>query len=191
MHYCILVITKEFPTNKVLEKKMTPYSEETFYEQFGENDEIPTTARPQFLWDYWKVGGRYCAKIKLKIDKANEEYNWDFIVREARAGRLFRSMLLEDCLKKKVIFFEEDYYPYIGYYDDYLRVDGAKIKDIIDFEDLAINHNWGFIGKDDEVYSRDYYNGEKWIDDDQYEEKVRKAIEDVSDCYACIIDIHD
>lgn len=188
MHYCILVITKEFPTDEVIWKVMEPYSEEDFYDEDGD---AKSEVYPQFLWDFYRLGGRYCGKIKLRINKEDETYNWGFYAKDNRSSCLFRSMLLENCVSKKIICFEEDYYPYIGYEDGYIRVDGAKIKDIIDFEDLALNHNWGFIGKDGEAYSRSYWNGNDFVDDEHYEDHVKSAIQDVDDCYACIIDIHD
>lgn len=31
MHYCSIIITKEFPTNDVLEEILSPYNEDDYY----------------------------------------------------------------------------------------------------------------------------------------------------------------
>lgn len=185
MHYCIMVITKDFPTDEVIEKKMSPYYEYALDEEAAEH--------PPIQYDGYCIGGRYCGRVKLKVDRnADDEYEWGFYGREPRAGRLYRSMMFEELNNKKPVHWwhEENYHPYLGYWDGYLRVDGAKISDVIDFEELVINHGYGFIGKDDEIFCRQYWNGESFDEDPEYENKVREAIRDVQDCYVTVIDIH-
>lgn len=192
MHYCICVITDEFPSLKVIEEKMKPYNE---YDYDDEKDE-----RPRILWDGWQIGGRYCGRIKMKVNREDEKYEWGFYNPEPRAGRLYRSMMMEGCIAAgKMVPIgnelwhcrEEDYYNYLGYRDGYLRVDGCAVKDVIDFEENATS-TWGFIGKDGEVYTRNYWNREQeeWVDDEEYEDKVKAAIADVNDCYITFVDIH-
>lgn len=190
MHACICVITDEFPSQKVIEKKMEPYYE---YREEDANESIPI-----FRWDSWQIGGRYCGRIKLKINHEDEMYNWGFYEKVPRAGRLYRSSFLEGCIKAGEMvpignelwhFSEEDYYPYFGYCDGYLRVDGCRIEDVIDFEKTATS-TFGFIGKNGEAYARDFWNGEKWVDDETYEEKVKEAINNVKGCYITFVDIH-
>ena len=194
MHYCIIVITEQFPTDDILDQKLRPFSDDTFYGQFPDDEEIPEDAvRPQFTWDWWTVGGRYGGLLKLKIDEADEEYNWMYVAKEPRAGRLFRSDILEQINNKKPWFChdEERAFLYMGSREGYIHVDGCKIKDVIDFEDTVVNHGWGFIGKNGEAYSREYWTGKKYIKDELYEEKVKAAIQNVEDCYVCYVDIHD
>lgn len=192
MHYCIAVITKDFPTDKALQEVMEPYYEERYY-----NDESEDKKRPLFLWDCWCVGGRYSGILKLKIDHDDSDsvYRWGFFSKEPRAGRLFRNVLLEDCIKNKPnrFFVEEDAYPYLGSRDGYIRADGCRIRDVVDFEDTVVNHGFGFVDLDGTVYVRRYWDGEHWIDDDLYEEKVKAAVtsKNLSDCYATYIDIHE
>ena len=190
MHSCICVITDEFPSLKILEKKMEPY----FKYREGDIDE----SVPPFKWDGWEIGGRYCGRIKLKIDHEDEMYNWGHYVKTPRAGRLYRSLLLENCIEAGKMLpigndlwhcSEERYYSYFGYYDGYLRVDGCRIEDVIDFEKTATS-TLGFIGKNGEAYIRKFWNGEKWVDDETYEEKVKEAINNVEDCYITYVDIH-
>lgn len=194
MHFCIAVISKEFPSHEVLNKKLEPFNGDNYYDGEEENKQ-----RPLILWDSWRIGGRYCGQIKLGIDRNDEKYDWGFYARVPRAGRLYRSALIEACEQssKKYAppgscffhFREEDYYPYMGYYDGYLRVDGCLIDDVIDFEKTVMS-TFGFIGKDEEVYARDYWDGNDWVKVDDYECKVKEAIADTEKCYITFVDIH-
>ena len=197
MHYCFVVITKEFPTDDVLSEALAPFNEDAFYEKREDN---PEEEHPVFLWDYWQVGGRYGGKLKLKIDYDDEEYRWMFYAKigEPRAGRLFRSKMCEtlDSLQKQKerMFFtpiEDDYRGYLGSNDGYIRVDGCKVKDVIDFEETVVNNGYGFVGKDGEAFAKETWNGHDFIKDEHYEEKVREAIKDVQDCYVTYVDCHD
>lgn len=60
MHYCCLVITREFPSDQVLGKALEPYNEDLFYE-----NKYDGRAYPEFMWDWWKVGGRYTGQFKV------------------------------------------------------------------------------------------------------------------------------
>ena len=197
MHYCFVVITKEFPTDDVLSKALEPFNEETFYEKHEGEDEIPAEEYPVFTWDWWQVGGRYGGNLKLKIDYDDEEYRWMSYAKQdnTRAGRLFRSKMCEvlDSYKKKLYFdaTEDEFRAYMGSRDGYIRVDGCKVKDVIDFEETVVNQGFGFIGKDGEIYARESWNGHDFIKDEHYEEKVREAIKNVQDCYVTYVDCHD
>ena len=197
MHYCFIVITEEFPTNEVIEEKIKPYNEDDFYSQYSGQDEIPEDAVwPTFTWDWWQVGGRYGCLLKLKVDREDEEYGWMFYAKEPRAGRLYRSYMCETLDKANTSGFvmdwvDDKYRGYLGASDGYIRVDGCKVKDVIDFEETIINHGFGFVGKNGEVYVRKYWSGHKFVEDEQYEEKVKEAIKDVQDCYVTYIDVHD
>ena len=193
MHFCIAIITKEFPTDDVLHTKLAPYYEEDYYN----SEDYAEKPRPVLLWDFWILGGRYGAKLKLnakpKSDDEDDEYRWGFYD-DQRSGRVFRSEFLERCSKNIPGFFhEEAYYKYCGFREGYLLVDGCRIKDALNFDEIATD-NFGFIGKDDEVYVRSYWDGEKWIEvpDEEYETKVKSSLKDVDgDCYITFVDIHD
>ena len=197
MHYCIAIITDQFPSDEVIQKMLAPFNEESFFKQFEDVDEIPEDKYPQFTWDWWQIGGRYCGKIKMKIDETDTEYDWGYYSKQPRAGRLYRSQIFEKHFNSldsdgHVSFRnrEEDAYPYFGYREGYIRVDGCKIKDIIDFDD-TVTVCWGFIGKDGTAYSRTRWNGKDFIKDENFERKVMKATADVNDCYLCFVDVHD
>ena len=51
---------------------MAPYNDETVYrENDDENTEIDY---PEFTWDWYQIGGRYKAKLKLKADLNDEDF---------------------------------------------------------------------------------------------------------------------
>ena len=185
MHYCIAVITKTFPTDSLLNTIMSPYNEEDFYEK-DEHENLPY---PTFMWDWWQIGGRYAGEIKLKINEDDSEYNWGFYVKESRAGKLFRSFLLEKMQKANIKFYsEEDYFTSMGYRDGFLYVDGAKIKDIQNIEELNC---FSFIDKNGNAFTRSYYNRGEFIKNFNFDEQFQNALKDSQDCYIIFLDIHD
>lgn len=195
MHTCYLIITEEFPTNDVINEKIRPYNEDEFYARF-EGEIHDDVKRPDFLWDYWVVGGRYGGLIKLKIDKDDEEYRWMFYEKEPRAGRLFRSAMCETLDKGKTggLMFhlaEDEYRGYMGSDEGFIRVDGCKVKDVVDFEKTIIETGYGVIGKNGEVITREYWDGKHFSDNEKYEEQLREITKDVQDCYITVIDTHD
>lgn len=196
MHTSMVVITREFPTDEVLDKVMEPYNDEAFYEKYSDEDEIPKDAEwPKFTWDYFVVGGRYGGRLKLRMDMEDQTYKWGFYAKEPRAGRLFRSTLCErvDAARREhTIFssFEDEYRGYLGAPEGYIRVDGCKVKDVIDFEKTVLEGSFGIIGKDGKVICREYY-GEKFEENENYEEEVKEELKDVQDCYVTYLDVHD
>lgn len=90
MHYCCFVFTEEFPTDDVLYNVLEPFNEEKFYGNEEENKEYP-----EFMWDWFKVGGRYSAELKLEVRKNDENYRWEFFENNPRNNRLFRSQLID------------------------------------------------------------------------------------------------
>lgn len=187
MHYCSIIITKEFPTDNVLEEILRPYNEDDYYSQ----DE--RQAPPTFMWDWWQVGGRYTGQIKLTIDKDDEEYQWCYMAKEPRAGRLFRSSTLEHFQflsnKNNSFYFEEDYFPSMGYRDGFLYVDGGRVKDIQNLEELGC---FNFIDKDGRAFTRSYYDGQgNFIDNADFDKQFMNALKNSQDCYICVVDIHD
>lgn len=194
MHFTCMLVTKEFPTDEVIENKLNKYAEEPYYEAMDNAEDVPV--RPLFMYDYYRVGGRAGGELKLKFDyKDNQtEYRWMYFSKEPRAGRLFRCGPLESMGKaaKQSGYFwhEEDYYPYMGSRDGYLYVDGAKIADLLE-QDNLVDNSYVYVGWDGAEYAREEWTGETWEEDDQYEEKVKKAMENSQDCYVCMIDMHD
>lgn len=64
MHYCLLLITKEIPSESRISKILQPYDEENL--ECNEKNEV--VSFPVFTYDLWEIGGRYTRKLKLKID---------------------------------------------------------------------------------------------------------------------------
>lgn len=190
MHSCLLLITKEFPTQEVIDKALEPYNEEKFYELKEKNKDIPY---PVITWDWYSIGGRYDGSLKLKIDYENEKYRWQFYSRDGRNGKLFLSKLLSDMeeLANKCgykFFGEENYYGTMGAGDGYLNVDRAFVDDLIEFENVDC---CCCIDKDGNAYTREYWNGNDYEVNDKFDEQLSQIKADSKGCYATIIDIHD
>ena len=133
MHYCTLLITKEFPSDEVILNIMSPYDESR------DDDGDRTGDYPIFQWDWYQVGGRFNGSLKLKVDKDDEKYEWKYIIREDRNKRLFHSYLLtkmKDFAKSNILYAEEDYFKTMGLRDGFLYVDGAKISDLLNFDEV-------------------------------------------------------
>lgn len=191
MHYCLMLLRNEFPTDSVIEKALEPYSEEKWYET--PDDSRDESKRPLFLWDYWQIGGRYNGKLKLKCDIEDDssEYRWRLMAKEPRAGRLFRSYLLETMRQlKKPIFFEDDYLASMGARDGFVIVDGGKIADMLNFAD-EYRRCFCAIDPDGNAYARESWDGNKWIDDPAFEDKIKSVCENKTDGYVVFIDIHN
>ena len=83
---------------------------------------------------------------------------------------------------------EEDYFCSMGFNDGFIYVDGAKISDIINYEDLDC---YTFIGIDREAYSRKWWNGNDFIPNEDFEERLKAEKEKSKDLFVTIIDYHD
>lgn len=64
MHYCLLLITKEMPSEDRISEILKPYDEEDL--ECNKNGEV--ISFPIFTYDWWEIGGRYARKLKIKID---------------------------------------------------------------------------------------------------------------------------
>lgn len=187
MHYCVLVLTKEFPTDEVIEKVMEPFNEEKYYEK---SEKDPSTPRPVFMWDYWQLGGRYCARLKIDVsgDKF-DKYELRFYAKERRSNRLFRSDFLEKMdvgvgFSQKVD--EETALCYMGLRDSVIYADSARIEDCV-----AIPGGFAIVLPDGEAYARKSWDGDSWIKNSSFDEQKDAAIEANKDCWLSVIDIHD
>ena len=193
MHYCCYLYTREFPTDDVIAAALKPFNSEEYYSSEGEEVECPV-----FTWDYWLVGGRYGGKLLL--DCSSEKYEAGFLSRTKRAGRLFRSALLEraaygimdcsleDCQNK---IHEAYAMNYCGAYEGELRVDGAWIPDMTNFDEIS---DWCFcaVDADGTAYAREIWNGEKYIDAEDFDTTLKKIAENNRrDCFLTVIDLHD
>lgn len=191
MHYCCLMLTKEFPTDEVISKALEPFNEETIY-NMDESERV----YPAFMWDWWQVGGRYSGRVKLRYDPHDEfgEYKWAFYAKEPRVNRLFRSQALEkikamaERAGQWFLFTEEDFFTYMGSRDNFLNVDGAKVADILNFDDVM--NSYCFVDADGTGYARETWNGNDFIENDDYDEKVKAVCKVRGDCFAVIIDLH-
>lgn len=75
MHYCVHLLTKELPTKDEIEKIVQPYNSEIVY---GNSDgEGKMINYPIFTWNWYEIGGRYKAALKLKVGEEDDE-NWEY-----------------------------------------------------------------------------------------------------------------
>lgn len=188
MHYCCLIVTEKFPTDEVIADILAPF-------EWG-SDADPECQRV-FTWDWWQVGGRYSGKLKLKIDEEDLTYNWQFYATVPRAGRLFRSKVLETIrtlyrtinnqhdIRPYSLYHEEDLYNELGYRDGYIRVDGALIRDLVDFEQYC-DDCCCLVDIDKKAYSRLY-------EQEDFDQTVHNIFANGNrdNCYAVIVDLHD
>lgn len=187
MHYCCALFSKEFLTDTIIYKILTPFSEY--------NEERPCEY-PAFLWDGYRIGGRYNGLLKLSTKKDPDKYEWNYCISKPRAGRLFRSYVLEQIIPNNDVgsFYsfassEETCFRSLGFRDGFLYVDGAKISDIINVDDLI--NCYCFVDIDGNDYAREYWDGKHFTKNDDFEELIKTAIKNSEDYYVCIVDLHD
>lgn len=164
MHFCIAMITKDFPNIQVID------------DQLIDKD---------ISYDWFQYGGRYAGKVKLKVDKDNDEYEWEYYAKEHRNGRLFLCMLMDQYKG----FNEEDTFPYLGFRDGYLRVDACRVKDCLNLEEAA-TESYSFVYPDG-IIRRDEWEGDCLIKNNDYEKDVIDALKNINEGYICIVDVHD
>nr|DAH89589.1 MAG TPA: hypothetical protein [Caudoviricetes sp.] len=192
MHYCVHLLTKELPSEDKIADIMKPYNSELIY---GSDDEDKQIDYPVFTWDYYRIGGRYKAELKLKVDEegsANSEYyNWGYYDRQDRNGRLFWSSLLST-LKENItpewMYHEEDWFMNMGFGDGHILVDGAKQSDVINIDKLGC---YICILPDGSAIARDSWNGKAIVKDEKFDEKYKQAITNNMDGFITVLDIHD
>lgn len=192
MHYCVHLLTKELPSENKIAAIMKPYNSELIY---GSDEEDKQIDYPVFTWDYYQIGGRYKAELKLKVDEegsANREYyNWGYYDRQDRNGRLFLSSLLstlKENITPKWMYHEEDWFMNMGFGDGYILVDGAKQSDVLNINKLGC---YICILPDGSAIARDSWNGKDIIKDENFDEKYKQAIVDNMDGFITVLDIHD
>lgn len=193
MHYCVHLLTKELPSENKIAEIMKPYNSELVYSSGDEEDK--QIDYPVFTWDYYRIGGRYKAELKLKVDEegsANSEYyNWGYYDRQDRNGRLFWSSLLST-LKENItpewMYHEEDWFMNMGFGDGHILVDGAKQSDVINIDKLGC---YICILPDGSAIARDSWNGKAIVKDEKFDEKYKQAIANNMDGFITVLDIHD
>jgi len=192
MHYCALLITKEFPTEDKIDEIMRPYYYDNI--EYDEKGNL-TSPYPVFTWDWYQIGGRYNGKLKLKIDENDETYNWGFYDRVGRNKRLFYSCLLsrmerfvKDGNIPSYMYSEEDYFSSMGSRDGYLYVDGARINDLLNFEEQSC---YICIDANGNVIARESWDGKAFVKDERFDEKLEEIKKNSRGMFVTVLDIHD
>ena len=187
MHYCVLLFTEKLPTKEEIGKILEPYNDEH------------TDALPTFTWDWWQIGGRYSAYLKLNAKDNDDKYRWMYYDKD-KNGRLFHSFLLNEIREHQNpndIFSVNENMALLsmGYRDGYIYVDGAKISDLIDFykDDDYDNELLGYIciDTDGKAIARSTWDGNNFVDNPNYDKQAREMKRRNKDHYVTILDIHD
>lgn len=173
MHYKGYVITKKIPTEEKLNEILRPYFEENEDNQTG------------FSWDWWQIGGRYGGNIKINFNPEDNED--DCYMFRNRNNKYFISEALNDLKEKIKPYYDElDWLQYMGLRENLLYVDGAYYKDIIDFD---ITNCYVVIDEEQNVYAKEIWNGNDWVETKDFEEKIKNI--NLEDKFITIIDFHD
>lgn len=185
MHYCALLVTNELPNDKHISDIMDKYNVE-----YDEETDKLIGEYPVFTWDWYQIGGRYAGSLKLKVDRDNEKYKWNFYSREEREGRLFHSYLLREIkkfAKSSFMYSEEKFFSSMGFQDDFLFVDGALSDDLLNLEkqDCYI-----CIDSDGSAIARESWNGTAFIKDVNFNDKFHNILKGCSGKYITVLDIH-
>lgn len=182
MHYCLMFLSKKLPTDGDIETALQPYRSEDYY---SKADAGVSVEKPLFTWDWWQLGGRYAGRLKLRVDPHDQEseYQWMFYAKKPRAGRLFRSQLIERFLANQALrlFAEDELFLSMGWRDGYVYVDGAKIADLLNFEEQCTG-----------CYIVLCDDGTAMVRDNEgFDDAVKALCEAKRDGYVTFIDIHD
>jgi hypothetical protein len=78
----------------------------------------------------------------------------------------------------------------MGFRDGFLYVDGAKISDIINTNNISC---FGFIDIDGELYVREEWDrkNSKFIENINFDEEYKNKLKEYSNYYLTVLDIHD
>jgi hypothetical protein len=194
MHICVYLYTSEFPSDEVIRKCMEPYNE---YGSNDDDDDAPYT-RPPMTWDFYQIGGRYGGKLKLGVDKSTEgKYEFAFIARTRRAGRLYRCWPLEEmtrgCLDRRTgtqVFSEDSMLIYMGMRAGYILVDGAWLPDVLNREEIA-DLCAAIIVDDQPAIVRKRWDGDNWITAEDFDDRAKAIMCQMApDHYLTVIDCH-
>lgn len=182
MHYCTLLFTKELPKEYEIYEKI---------KEFDENIDGVYESNPTFTFDWYQIVGRYSALLELKFDTdSDNEYKWRFYEKDPRNNRLFISTALKTLEKgerNSFCFREEEYFALMGSRHGYILVDSAKIKDILNIDDVR---GYNSVFSDGRSTTRSHWNGEEWIDNEDYDKEVSEYIKEHPDYFVTVLDIH-
>lgn len=170
MHYKGHLITDKLPTNDTIRKILGKYSE---YE----------SGLKIFEYDWYAIGGRYGGKIKIKFNPEENEDNYYLF--QHRNNKYFISNLINNLDNNPLKYDELDLLKYMGLNDNILYVDGGYYKDMINFE----LDNCYVVITESEAIPREIWNGDNWIDNEDFDKKISKL--SLDNRFITVIDFHD
>ncbi len=179
MHFKVYLFTDSFPTDELVEERMSKFYD---YSDCENPDERP------FFCDYFGIGGRYCASLKLKADDSNDpKYHWYAVVFDRT--NLFRCNLIES---RRNRYDDWELLRYLGFRDGYIRVDGALVGELVDFDPTDC---YAYVLNDGTANSRQRFalvNG-KWgyVENEDFDYQAKSAFKCTDKMYVTVIDCHE
>lgn len=82
---------------------------------------------------------------------------------------------------------EEEWIGYMGDHS-YIYVDGARIRDILNIDELSC---YGFVDIDEQAYASESWNGSTFVKHPDFENLYKQKLNEYKDCFLTVLDIHD
>lgn len=192
MHFCLLFISKELPTDDYIFEKLSRFSE--YKNQiYDENEKIDIKKYP-FTFDALIVGGRYGGMLKYKTEEEDYMFYGKPLNKVKIRSNLFDNLqdyynepFALDVISRKID--EVAFIDYLGFREGFIYCDGCRISQILNKEEID-----GYCLYDavtDSAYSRESWDGENYIENKSFENVIKEALELHKEDYLTIIDLHD
>ena len=127
---------------------------------------------------------KHCCIHLLTKQLPTEKEIEKILANNPRNKRLFHSALLSELKENE----KDPYSSNMGYCDGYIHIDGARQKDILNLDELEC---FGCVLPDGSAIAREMWTGNGFIEDDEFEEKYKKAVADNMDGFLTVLDIHE
>ena len=175
MHYKGFLITKKLPSNLTIKEILSDYHYDNEENKSG------------FTYDYFQVGGRYNAGLKINAEnqyELNTKFRFNFY-NQKRNNILFISKMLEELETATALYDETNYLSYMGLKDNCLYVDGAFYEDLKEF-DIT---NCFLVISEDYFNVREKWNGTDFVENLNFDNEVKEI--DLKNKFITIIDFHN
>ena len=202
MHACLVLITKNLPTNEDISNYLARFDEENLYKE-DENgvslyQQLTTKELKEkypFQWDCWQVGGRYGGRIKYKLEEEDYRYlDHNINMKKIRSNFYDKIQERYDDPFSKAFNKEVDeceFVNYIGRRDNILYCDGAKISTIQNIEEIKNDFDYCLYDAiNDVAIAREYWDKNEWKNNGNFQSQMKEIIEKNTGAFLTIIDIH-
>lgn len=168
MHYCLYLFTRKLPDDEEIRRIMYPF-----------NDENDEKWEQPFHWDWYVIGGRYGGEIHAEVSSIHESdlglgYSLSSVNKKEVRSRLFDTVPDSEYMM----------YSYIIEDDHSIRVDGAYIKKITNYNDVR-DSGYVFVTEDGRCTARDDAGSR------EYDKLLSTVFNEYKDGFLTILDVHD